>query len=49
MFRQFLSISISTNKAVYDGGQDIRFVNSIFLLLIFFFIISAFSVYLLKF
>ena len=22
--RQFLSISISTNKAVYDGGQDIR-------------------------
>ena len=25
--RQFLSISISTNKAVYDGGQDIRFEN----------------------
>ena len=22
--RQFLSISISTNKAVYNGGQDIR-------------------------
>ena len=22
--RQFLSISISTNKAVYDGNQDIR-------------------------
>ena len=22
--RQFLSISISTNRAVYDGGQDVR-------------------------
>ena len=26
--RQFLSISISTNKAVYDGGQDIRSLSS---------------------
>ena len=25
--RQFLSISISTNKAVYDGNQDIRWVQ----------------------